>query len=757
MHNRCQNYGRPVMRPLRAFMIVAFVASLAPAVETKDADVRAALGKVHAQAVKENDLWTALQCESYGAKNRARLTPALGNCDIIGEPLFAFPTELLRVLDAGSKVLVATRHALHVLAPDGRPLAVSVRHAPLQAAEVAAFSMDGQVMGVAQGAGVGVQAMVVVRDLASGAERWRATVAPLANRTDVTFTNLEAAVSCDGSAFIGTLGSGVAAFSVLVHANGTAESLLNVFRARAIGPKGAWIIAYHNPSMAKAISPESRLFLRLAKDQRYPIKQDRGYASRRDHAVVLMSLKPAQRLGVVGKAAPPLPEEDEDLQAGVPIPVLVAPDGTCKALRFSFNLGAQASIYSVGDYLVVNSGLDAESRPEVDLLGQEVKPTGRQPALFALYSWESIIRDGAQAIPAVTGQGNAVFCPTLPATFYWARGNELMRVDMSQDPPVERALGTFGQRITSLTARDSRLQISTDAGQIITTQDGLTLWSGPSQVIPRLNGPLWMTVEQLQDKRRTFSAVYLGSGANDRRPPVPLPSSFDPTWAFVDPYGRFASVHGAGELQVQYNLSDGKAIRPALDPVTNSHRYSRDFIGRFGQYGTRLYNKLQPWPDGAKGEWMVRDGLVSSLNGGILILDELSQVWTGRRPGPYQNLGVCPGAYRIMATDNEILLLNQSSQVVGRFVNGKLLNQAPVDCTAMQNETPGAWRLEEGHTTFMPPRINARLRWSELNRIVPLTFHSLLNSNSPLTVVTPSLVLGIDNTATTLRQCAKPQ
>ncbi len=112
----------------------------------------------------------------------------------------------------------------------------------------------------------------------------------------------------------------------------------------------------------------------------------------------------------------------------------------------------------------------------------------------------------------------------------------------------------------------------------------------------------------------------------------------------------------------------------------------------------------------------------------------------------------------ILLSDKDIYFLNATRQAVGRFQPGRLVVlPSPITLTPAQlTVNRGTWQLDEDAQTFVPPRTSVPCRWSEATRFDPVALRSTPGSTAPLTVVTRSLVLGIDSSSTALRHCAQP-
>lgn len=742
---------------LRSLVILGLASGVAMA-----ADAKAMTIKLHGDAFKDGDLWTVLQCEAYATRQGFRITPALGGTEVYGDPLFAFPADLRMVKDADSRVLVATSQASHAFAPDGRPLGLSLRFG--FNAETAAFSPDGAFVGVARGMLPELPpqpGIISVRDTTTGEETMRVSIPALVARPGYHFMMLQSAVAHDGSAFASAVGRTYyhARYVALAH-SGSATLLPGLRMVRAVGPKGAWLVADQIAATAteENAAPGAVPVLRLG-EHLIPIAGRGTHATGKGHVVTLIPHRIAARAGLVARIQPTVPpaatpattaaaNDAAEADTATPVPILVGPDGKPRLLAFSHGTGASTTFMGIGDHLVVSTGGITEAAAEPDPLGGDAAPPARMPARFAVYSWDAVIAQPTLPPPSIVGPGDAVFCPTLPAAVYYCRGNELLSVDLAQTPATEKSLGTFGQRIVSVLPTNNRLRIHTDAGYVVADLDGQTLWAG--RTAPVLNGPLWMTTGEGAGAARTFSVVHLG-GKPELRAPVALQVKAGQVSATPDPYGRFIATYDAEETRTLLNPQDGRPLK-AAEAVPRIREFW-DYHGRFGQYGARLYDKRQPWPDGTRGEWMIQDALV--ITGSIMVLDDLAQVWTGRRGGPFTCQGTCPGATGIVLAEKEVQLVNAERLVVGRMIPGpKLVTVATP--AAVVPESPGPWQLDLETRTFTPPR-SVRSRWSgERSGILPIALHSAFTGTAtpPLTAVTRSVVLGLDNSNGSLRLCA---
>jgi hypothetical protein len=678
--------------------------------DAKPVDVKAKFRAVLAEAQKANDLWTILQLEAYGQQKLGiKPSPVLGASELLGNPLFAFPANVQTHWDRGDYVGVVAGERFYLLAPDGRPLAPST---PLAFASWASsLSFDGKWLGLARmiynAKGVLTSMELMVRGVPNGAE---GKVVTLDVATGEWF-NGSSCVAPDGGAVAIAIRDKRPRLAI-ARADGKGETIGNITSLLGLGPSARWFLA------EQAAGKENRLCL---------------FRGAEGTPVLAGAVGPGIGAVLTGPAATPV------LQ-------LVNAKGELVTLEPSIGLGDNASLVTVGRWLVVGSGWGAKSPATTDLLGNVVPGKGGQPFTTFAYRWDDLLAD-PQAQPAFqTPRPYNVASGEAAGLYLWAE-SALALADLSGHEPVERPLFTARERIDWVNDESHRIRVHLPGWQVaVLDVQGKELWSGPA-VGCSIQDRNWMVLCQGKDDKDpacTFAVVNLGAEPAKR---VAVPLQLDPgAWEIeLDRFGRWAIAAQNKARWVELDMATGKARRTFKDwdPDKPPLRIARhwDGRGRFYQRCARLFDKLNGETDELGRRWHPKDAWC--VGPVLLVLDQYDHVLTpGKKRGSFIDLGECAGADQFAVRKNEPMLQDGDQMLIAAFAPGPaLVRDFPGKGGAAEVLPPGPWRVTRH--TFAAPH-SGSLAWSvEKTGFLPAYLRSPSGVGN-LLVVTQSLLIDLD-------------
>lgn len=689
-------------------------------VEPKAVDVKAKVKALLAEALKAEDLWTALQLDAYAqAKLAAKQAVQLGNTEIIGDPLLAFPARIHSVWDRGDAVGVVAGLRYYHLAPDGRPLALST---PLTftpgsgGPNAAALSVDGKWLAYGERQRTPTVHMhLVVRAVPGGAERIRVSMPAVAGDY---LDNM--VVADDGSAVMASVFDGddarprlfVARSSAKGEAGaGMGEVVPAYFRPHGIGPDGGWLLA--EPWAARNADERQYALIHGAK-----VELGVTAASSGGLAAIVTAVPEAGFLVKVANA--------EGITTVLPVPAIMT---------------RSAKLRTVGGWLLVGTGYRGMTEDGVDLLGNPVKGE-RQPFTTFAYRWKDLV-EPQKAQPVWQSVSNFAISDTEPATAYAWRELQVVEVDFSGSDPQERKFATASGPIYSLDAVHQRLKIvyDDDSAQVLDSK-GQTLWLGTGTGY-WLQAPEWMVLRTGSGAEVAWHVIRL-SADPQARSAAKLQLDPGPWEISVDVYGRRV-VASTDERWFELDAITGKARRKSAPgvraPLVEMHDSSP---GRFTRSYGRLVDKSAPAP--TQGEDPMRRLAPRDawkVGPALLIYDQSGQVFApGRKRGPMAAIGTCETGDHFALFKGALAIAGTGNLLAATFAPGPIIaKDLPVPPPPAEPLPGGSWRIDE--LTFASPKAGT-LAWDA----VRAGFYPRLLRSPPaspgLLVITASVVIDLD-------------
>ncbi len=698
-----------------AMMVGSGVTSLMPAVDTKptpvlkDADPKARMKSLVAEALKSGDLWTAIQADAYASqKLGVRSTGILGNSEIIGDPLLAFPSRIAGHHQRGDQVIVVAGQRIHRLAPDGRPLTVSqvipfVPHAT-------AVSADGTFVALAERQRAPTWALkVMVRNLTSGADVFSATLPLVVS----DFIHGDIHIAADGSAvMIGVLNDDGEAGprTAVLRAGGKHVMIPGYYRPVAIAADGAWGIA----------EPASNL-----------VGEDRHWALLHG-GTVLTCRSVAVGSGVAALIAL---EERGSVQ-------VVGRDGIRTALPLPRALGASARVLSAGEWLVVASGWPKESAGEVDLLGNPVAAAESYTSWF--YRWSDLAAGAATAQPALTVPGVPAVSTLTPNTVFVGAETAVRVVDLTQAKPEAKPLMTAVGGVRWIEPLHGRVLLWLRDGKYqVIDESGTDLWNGVATNGVQVYDPSFATIHQDDG---TITWVRLSATAAERiNARVTLPAS--DYELELDRYHRRLVAARSRSEWVEFDPATGKAVKvPGIRPLRPQvvRCGPGTAISAFSVQWARLVPRLAPPAvEDPASRWNPLDAW--RVNGTLVVLDHHGQVHVaGRKRGTYQTLGSVDHPSMFAQTAMGDLMITSGENVgKARLAAGPILATEGVGIGQLAVPlAEGPWRVK--NLFFVPPRGGSLMWDAERCGFVPARLRSPPPPATGMLVVTDSLVFDLD-------------
>lgn len=701
-----------------AVMVGGGTVSLVPAVEgkppqpVKEVDLKARTKSLISEALKAGDLWTALQADAYATqKLGVRSAGILGNSEIIGDPLFAFPSRIAGHHVRGDQVIVVAGQRIHRLAIDGRPLAVS-QAIPL-IASATAVSADGTFIAVAERQRTPTWLLkVMVRNLVTGAEVFAASLPLLAS----DFIHGEIQVAPDGSAVsVGVLnddGDAGPRLAVL-RANGKHVAVPGFFRPTGIASDGAWGL----------VEPASNL-------------ED----GERNHVLLHGGASLLCRSVAAGPGIAAVIGAETRDQVDV-----VARDGSRSPLALPRPLGTNGRLLSAGDWLVVGSGWPRESTSEeVDLLGNPVSDPAGEPFTCWIYRWSDLAMTPGSAKPVLTVPGVPGLSSLTGTTLFVGAERAVQVIDLTQAKPEAKPLMTAAGRVRFIEPRHGRVVLWLRDGHYqVIDESGTDLWNGAARHI-ELHDPWFASIHQ-EDGRVDW--VRLTSDTAQRlgvRLAIPAGGDFE---LYLDRYHRRLLAARSRSEWVEFDITTGKPTKPAgirpLRPQVVGPGSGRE-ISPFAVQWARLVPRLAPVVvEDPTSRWNPLDAW--RVNGVLVVLDHHGQVHVaGRKRGTYQTLGSVdyPAMFALTAT-GDLSVASDENVAKARLAAGPMLATEGQGIGQQTEPLPeGPWRVK--NLFFVPPRGGSMMWDATRCGFVPQRLRSPPQPATGLLVVTDSLVLDLD-------------
>jgi len=226
--------------------------------------------------------------------------------------------------------------------------------------------------------------------------------------------------------------------------------------------------------------------------------------------------------------------------AGPGIAAILTADGQCQLVNkngsftplvLPINIGKNASMATVGRYLVIGSGTGARSLDDTDIMGQPMANPPEQAETLALFAWKDLLANPQNAKGRCYAGALAVDLNQPAGLFLW-KDRVLSRLDLSPATPRVSVLSTVAQHISW--AWSSHYWTVVNQGEALSSivnDQGQELWSGEGQVdiqspqtavirVGNDQNPICHIVHLAVDpKLRTDAVVEVGPGAEILCPP----------------------------------------------------------------------------------------------------------------------------------------------------------------------------------------------------------------------------------------------
>ncbi len=699
-----------------AMMVSSGVVSLMPAVDTKptpapkEADHRARMKSLVAEALKGGDLWTAIQADAYASqKLGVRSAGLLGSSEVLGDPLFAFPARIAGQHQRGEQVIVIAGQRIYRLASDGRPLAVS-QPIPF-VAHATAVTNDGVFVALVERTRTPAWTLkVVVRNLTTGSEVFSASLPLVAS----DYIHGDIHIAPDGSAvMVGVLNDddNAGPRTAVMRAGGKHVVVPAYYRPVAIGSDGVWGIA----------EPASNIG-----------GDDRHYALLHGGTSLL-----CRSVAVGSGVAAMISLED---RANVQV---IAGDGKRSTLRLPHALGTSARVLSAGEWLVVASGWPKQGQAAVDLLGNPVSSAAEAYTSW-FYRWSEVATDATQAQPLLSVPG-IPGVSTLAATTVFVGGEDVQVVDLTQAKPLAKKLMTPVGQVRYIESRHGRVLLWLREGKYqVIDESGVDLWNGVAGNGVDLHDPWYASTYQ---EDGTITWVRLAALPGERlatRLALPPGGGYE---LELDRYHRHLLAVRTRADWMEFDPSTGKAlkgvgIRPLRPQVVAPG--SGSAISAFTVQWARLLPRLAtPVVEDPASRWNPLDAW--RVNGTLVVLDHHGQVHVaGRKRGSYQTLGsVDYPAMFAQTAMGDLMIASEENVGRARLAAGPILaTEGQGIGQPAQPLLEGPWRVK--NLFFMPPRGGSLLWDATRCGFTPARLRSPPPPATGMLVITDSLVFDLD-------------
>lgn len=678
-----------------------------------EAELKARMKSLVTESLKAGDLWTAIQADAYASqKLGVRSAGILGNSEVIGDPLFAFPARIISHHQRGDQLIVVAGQRIHRLAPDGRPLAVSQ---PLPFVPyTTAMSPDGTFLALAERQRQPAWALsVLVRNLITGADVFTGTL-PLV-RSDFIHGDIQ--IAPDGSAvMVGILNDdgNAGPRTAVLRAGGKHVALPAFYRPLTIASDGVWAIA----------EPVSNMD-----------GEDRHWTLLHGGAAVLC------RSAVAGPGVAALItlEQRDQVQ-------LVARDGSRSPLLLPRALNSGARLLSTGDWLIIASGWPREAAAtEVDLLGNPVEAPS-EPYTTWFYRWSELSAGALLPQPALTVAGVPGIGTLTGSTVFIGDETAVQVVDLSTAKPEAKPLLTAAGRVRFIDSRHGRVVLWLRDGKYqVIDESGVDLWHGVAEDGVQVHDPWFVSVHQDDG---SVGWVRLSATVAERTS-TPLALAGGGYELELDRYHRrLVAVRSRAEW-LEFDPLTGKqsktaGIRPVRPQV--AHWGPGAAISTFSAQWARLVPRLAaPVVDDPASRWNPLDAW--RVNGTLVVLDHHGQVHiAGRKRGSYQTLGSVDHPMMFAQTAmGDLMITSEENLGRARLAAGPILATEGNGIGQPAQPLPeGPWRVR--NLFYMPPR-GGSLMWDATRcGFIPQRLRSPPPPATGMLVVTDSLVFDLDPT-----------
>jgi len=691
--------------------VCALDAKPTPAV--KEVDLKARMKSLIAESLKTGDLWTAIQADAYATqKLGVRSAGILGNGEIIGDPLFAFPSRIVGHHQRGEQLIVIAGQRIHRLAMDGRPVAVSLS-IPFQP-HATAVSENGTFVALAERQRRPAWALnVSVRNLSTGVEVFAGTLPLVAS----DYIHGDIQIAPDGSAvMVGIVNDDGEAGprTAVLRAGGKHVAVPGFFRPVAIAADGAWGLA----EPASNIGGEDHHWALL-------------------HGGTALTCRSV----AVGAGVAALIAQEERDRVHV-----VARDGTRSLLALPRPLSGGARVLSAGDWLVVASGWPTEAaQREVDLLGNPGEVIQSQPFTSWFYRWSDLAGGVLPAQPLLSVPGIPAVSTLSSSTVFVGAETAVQVVDLTQAKPEAKPLMTAAGRVRYIEPRHGRVVLWLREGKYqVIEESGADLWNGVASNGVQLHDPWFASVHQDDGSVTWVRLAAMPAERINARLTIPAGGDYELS---LDRYHRrLISARSRAEW-VEFDPATGKpvkavGIRPLRPQVVGTG--SGSMISAFSVQWARLVPRLvPPVVEDPASRWNPLDAW--RVNGTLVVLDHHGQVHiAGRKRGVYQTLGSVdyPTMFAQTAT-GDVMITSDENVARARLAAGPILATEGLGIGQLAEPLPeGPWRVRK--LFFMPPR-GGSLMWDTTRcGFVPARLRSPPPPATGMLVVTDSLVFDLD-------------
>jgi|GEM_PF-4652533 hypothetical protein len=726
-------------------------------IEPSSPEIKAKVRALLAEALKANDLWTALQLEAYATRIGLRTNPFLAGSEVIGDPLMAYPNQIGGFWDRGDALLVVSAGRCYQVAPDGRPLALSI---PLGVmASACALSSDGKFI-----AGVEVK-----RHAATPVISYAANALPSGSLVFKTSTALTAGdyqqgrvcVAEDGSAILMGLFDANDAGPRLVLARPLDSNLVipGYFRPAGVSAGGTWMLAQPWATRSEDIPPTALLM---------------GGAAPRLLSTAVMG--PGIGLGLVAKLPPPPPPptapaaparsapapaapapapaapaatDTATTPAPPPQPVytlhLITQSGTLVELPEAIGFSKSCRLLSVGRWAVVGSGYGAASPETIDLLGNVIeKGKERQPYTTEFYRWSDLLAE-PPGPPALVVPGECTIAADEVNAVYAFHDKTISLIDLSGAQPVERPFAQTSFIIGSLRNEADMIKVRDDDGGnwLVLDSAAHAMWSGAAATcdlfatgyaVISSSGYQLIGLHEDMTKRTSTTLQVEGTG-----------------WEFtVDRYGRRVLAAKASKW-IECDPATGKRKRSGTGhPPPAVARDQPD--GRFRVECARVIEKSVPFgSEEPAASWAPQDSW--RVGSTLLVLDRNSRIYVSGRRHTYTMLGTCDDAESFALFKDNLVLANDDDKVIAGFAAGPTLvtDFANKGMAAAEALPSLLWHIQG--LSFQPPH-GAVLLWDAAKAGFTPRLLRCPPGAQGLMAVTDSLIFDLD--ADIARQLGSP-
>ncbi len=694
--------------------VLILIGSVAGCLAAGEADVRQQARKTYGDCAKAGDLWSMIRLENWGRKQTPAVPfgPALSECEITGEALFAFPAWINRHWDLGSSLIVAAQRRVHVLAPDGRVLFPSVNLR--LGTDHVGLSGDGRFASCAEHRGGSLNLGVVA--IPGGEERFTASF-----DESLGWWSGPSVVADDGSAAacevywnrdLNLPPRSQICIAVRPDAvTGQPLQLDRYHRVRAIGPDARWVAAHPNG---------------------------------RDRPVLIVAGQPGPRLLHLATGAGLGACITDDKQ---PVVKLILGDGSLADLNVPMGMGSNdPKVVTIGSWLVVGSGWNGLTRESRDAIDNVIPGGQPQPYTIACWRWSDLAANPKAAPVRVLATPLSRADAEYAAIYLW-NGPVAKLLDFSGKDLSERPLLSAPLDIEHIDEQHHRTRIRMRGGEwLITDREANEVWRGQAAWFD-VQDRTWGVVHLGPEATRTYKVVRLDRDPAKRKA---IDLELEPGRANidVDRLGRrFLAIRNGEWIELS---PLGKRLRHA--PDDNEH--PRPWLWRLWGQPSRWYQLDARLVDKQLGEegqpraaslcpvdaWRFEGNLITLETQGRALAGSTRRPPAGRKTGEMLELGRFNGAERFSLLGRfDVGIADGNHRILAVLGSGPVL-KAPAKSEQGKEPLGIGWRLDNGNfcRSGQPP-----LRWDEARTgFRPARLRS--PDQGGLLVITPSLIIDLD-------------